>query len=301
MLKGCAAHGRDTRPPQAPRTDHRGPRRGDTRAVVTRWLAFAMREQRYVDRDDGRDVGLEMVRAGWADIWFLSVSNVRRRTCPRWRRLSALSMACGVAVAGTSITTAPIRFPYGAFQRCHLSGASTGGSPKSSSRSLGDGVASRAPRVWPVPSLEGGLPPLFGNDGGGFAGSRLRLASGGADSPARPRPRHVQRARRPRVLPCPVDPRCPAKLLGRAESPGPKNRWRSSRLSRLECRPRDGGGGGGSERRCTAGCSPCIPPGPDVDCRGGSGDGPRYVDGPVRVTGSDPYRLDSDGNGVGCE
>jgi endonuclease YncB( thermonuclease family) len=26
----------------------------------------------YVDRDDGFDVGLEMVRAGWADIWFLS-------------------------------------------------------------------------------------------------------------------------------------------------------------------------------------------------------------------------------------
>jgi hypothetical protein len=38
-----------------------------------------------------------------------------------------------------------------------------------------------------------------------------------------------------------------------------------------------------------------------VDCRGGSGDGPRYIDGPVRVTGSDPYGLDSDGNGVGCE
>jgi endonuclease YncB( thermonuclease family) len=26
----------------------------------------------YVDRDDGRNVALEMVRAGWADIWFLS-------------------------------------------------------------------------------------------------------------------------------------------------------------------------------------------------------------------------------------
>jgi endonuclease YncB( thermonuclease family) len=26
----------------------------------------------YVDRDDGLDVGLEMLRAGWADIWELS-------------------------------------------------------------------------------------------------------------------------------------------------------------------------------------------------------------------------------------
>ena len=27
---------------------------------------------------------------------------------------------------------------------------------------------------------------------------------------------------------------------------------------------------------------------------------PRYVNGPVYVTGSDPYGLDSDGDGVGC-
>ena len=34
---------------------------------------------------------------------------------------------------------------------------------------------------------------------------------------------------------------------------------------------------------------------------GGSGDGPRYVQGPVTVTGSDPYGLDADGDGIGCE
>ena len=45
---------------------------------------------------------------------------------------------------------------------------------------------------------------------------------------------------------------------------------------------------------CTPGYSPCIPPGPNVDCQGGGGDGPRYVQGPVLVTGSDPYDLDSD-------
>ena len=52
---------------------------------------------------------------------------------------------------------------------------------------------------------------------------------------------------------------------------------------------------------CTPGYDPCIPPGPDVDCAGGSGNGPRYVDGPVSVTGSDPYGLDADHDGIGCE
>ncbi len=52
---------------------------------------------------------------------------------------------------------------------------------------------------------------------------------------------------------------------------------------------------------CTPGYDPCIPPGPDVDCAGGSGDGPRYVQGPIRVTGSDPYGLDRDHDGIGCE
>jgi hypothetical protein len=39
----------------------------------------------------------------------------------------------------------------------------------------------------------------------------------------------------------------------------------------------------------------------DIDCAGGSGNGPRYVQGPVEVTGSDPYDLDRDGDGIGCE
>ena len=48
------------------------------------------------------------------------------------------------------------------------------------------------------------------------------------------------------------------------------------------------------------GYDPCLAPGPDVDCAGGAGNGPRYT-GPVRVTGSDPYGLDGDGDGYGCE
>jgi resuscitation-promoting factor RpfB len=51
---------------------------------------------------------------------------------------------------------------------------------------------------------------------------------------------------------------------------------------------------------CTPGYSPCLPPASDYDCRGGSGNGPKYA-GPVRVTGSDPYDLDRDGDGEACE
>lgn len=54
-----------------------------------------------------------------------------------------------------------------------------------------------------------------------------------------------------------------------------------------------------------SGCDPnysgCVPIASDVDCAGGSGNGPRYVRGPVRVLGSDIYGLDANHDGVGCE
>jgi hypothetical protein len=52
---------------------------------------------------------------------------------------------------------------------------------------------------------------------------------------------------------------------------------------------------------CHPSYSPCIAPGPDVDCAGGSGNGPRYVNGPVHIHGPDKYDLDSDNDGLGCE
>lgn len=45
----------------------------------------------------------------------------------------------------------------------------------------------------------------------------------------------------------------------------------------------------------------CVPVASDVDCAGGSGNGPAYVRGPVRVIGPDVYGLDSDGDGIACE
>ncbi|OHV42032.1 MULTISPECIES: hypothetical protein [Pseudofrankia] len=55
------------------------------------------------------------------------------------------------------------------------------------------------------------------------------------------------------------------------------------------------------------GCDPsypdqCLQDGVgDYDCAGGSGDGPNYVRGPGRVLEPDPFELDFDGDGVGCQ
>lgn len=46
----------------------------------------------------------------------------------------------------------------------------------------------------------------------------------------------------------------------------------------------------------------CVPnTGQDVDCAGGSGNGPLYARGPFRVIGPDPFDLDRDGDGIACE
>jgi resuscitation-promoting factor RpfB len=45
----------------------------------------------------------------------------------------------------------------------------------------------------------------------------------------------------------------------------------------------------------------CVPIASDVDCAGGSGNGPAYVQGPVIVVGTDIYGLDRDHDGIGCE
>jgi len=40
----------------------------------------------------------------------------------------------------------------------------------------------------------------------------------------------------------------------------------------------------------------------DMDCAGGNGNGPAYVQGPVTFVGTEIYRLDgSDNDGIGCE
>jgi|SRR5215213_820870 len=53
--------------------------------------------------------------------------------------------------------------------------------------------------------------------------------------------------------------------------------------------------------QCDPNYSGCVPIASDVDCAGGNGNGPVYVIGPVRVIGRDIYKLDGDGDGIGCE
>jgi hypothetical protein len=56
-----------------------------------------------------------------------------------------------------------------------------------------------------------------------------------------------------------------------------------------------------------SGCDPsypdnCLPSnGGDWDCEGGSGNGPHYIRGPIRVLQPDPFRLNADKDGEGCE
>ena len=56
-----------------------------------------------------------------------------------------------------------------------------------------------------------------------------------------------------------------------------------------------------SSGNCDPNYTPCVPIASDVDCAGGSGNGPAYVNGPVYVIGNDIYDLDRDGDGVGCD
>ena len=39
----------------------------------------------------------------------------------------------------------------------------------------------------------------------------------------------------------------------------------------------------------------------DYDCKGGTGNGPNYIEGPIQVVGYDEFDLDRDGDGWGCD
>jgi len=54
-------------------------------------------------------------------------------------------------------------------------------------------------------------------------------------------------------------------------------------------------------QQCHPSYDPCVPVASDVDCAGGNGDGPVYVDGPIKVVGPDVYGLDRDHDGVACD
>jgi hypothetical protein len=88
------------------------------------------------------------------------------------------------------------------------------------------------------------------------------------------------------------------------QTPAPGTRARPGSTVRLvvsQLVPAFAGGGGGGGSDCTPGYVPCLAPASDYDCAGGSGNGPKYVYGTVKITGSDPYGLDADGDGYGCD
>lgn len=63
--------------------------------------------------------------------------------------------------------------------------------------------------------------------------------------------------------------------------------------------PIESGGGGNCHPSYVGEC--LRPDASDYDCAGGSGNGPYYVYGTVRVVGPDVFDLDRDGDGYGCE
>jgi hypothetical protein len=54
-------------------------------------------------------------------------------------------------------------------------------------------------------------------------------------------------------------------------------------------------------RECDHNYTGCVPVALDVDCASGSGNGPAYLDHPVRVIGTDVYDLDRDRNRIACD
>ena len=63
-------------------------------------------------------------------------------------------------------------------------------------------------------------------------------------------------------------------------------------IARPEPRPPITNGG------CDPNYSGCVPIASRVDCAGQGGQGPLFVRGPLRVTGTDVYELDRDGDGL---
>jgi endonuclease YncB( thermonuclease family) len=259
----------------------------------------------YVDRDDGLDVGLELVRAGWADIWSLSdfqrsSAYVSSAALAERSRLGVWGRCGGDFHFYRAAVLRERRRSAVSFMRRYYRRLS------SNQFATAWGMLARRVRreLGPFASWKAGYRRSLRTT---VASARARLSGRRAVVTVSLRAydrdacngRVVRQYFRIRWT---LAPRRSSWLALRAVAR--RTGGGRPRLSTSECpRPDDGGGGGGGggERRCTPGYSPCIRPGPDVDCRGGSGNGPRYVDGPVRVRGSDPYDLDSDGDGVGCQ
>jgi endonuclease YncB( thermonuclease family) len=267
----------------------------------------------YVDRDDGVDAGLEMLRSGWAEVLVVD---------REFQRLDGYRGAEREAEA----------LDGGVWDRCGGDFSRSRADEERARRLSAVAFVRRYYRrvssrrfaaAWRMlaPSVRRKLGPFAGwraghrrSLGASVRTARARLSRGRAVVSLRLATRDrdacsgrvVRQQFRGRWVLAPRPGGWTAVRVRMRKTGGGR-----VRLSKSECRP-------ARPRRIPApppppsrpppppprdcqGYDPCLPPGPDVDCAGGSGNGPRYVNGPVRVSGDDPYGLDSDNDGVACE
>jgi hypothetical protein len=139
---------------------------------------------------------------------------------------------------------------------------------------------------------------------GTASSTRLSLAPGGAPSTETPATAN-RAARNDAAARRAAKARAARRAKARAE-----RRAAEARAARRRQKARERAAAEAARRQTATGssskCDPnykgaCLDPSAsDYDCEGGSGDGPKYT-GPVQVVGSDPFDLDRDRDGVGCD
>jgi micrococcal nuclease len=257
----------------------------------------------YVDRTDGVDVGEEMLRAGWANV-FVFEQDFQRLPQYRAARTEARDAEAGVWSAACdgdfhrtrAEAERELRLSAAAFMRRYYR--------RISNRQFASAwrMVARPVRrkLGPFRAWKTGYRRSLGVS---VRSARARLSGGRAVVYVRLRARDrdacsgrvVTQYFRGRWLLAPSNESWIAfRVRIRKTSGG------HVRLSKSEC-PAPAPTPSPTPPTDCQGYSPCLPPGADVDCAGGSGDGPRYVNGPVYVNGSDPYGLDTDGDRLGCE
>ncbi|MBN1607678.1 MAG: hypothetical protein JW940_13660 [Polyangiaceae bacterium] len=147
------------------------------------------------------------------------------------------------------------------------------------------------------------LLPLLLLLSGGTVGCSTDDASSSADAVARDAAQSAKRARE--KVEANVE-RVAARLARRAEAVARRKRERRLEAQALADRTEENAPEPDrvepeAVESCHPDYDPCLDPNAyDYDCGGGEGNGPEYT-GQVTVTGADPYELDSDDDGLGCE
>ena len=198
-----------------------------------------------------------------------------RRPPPRGRRFRpAALIVLGFAAMGCTSPTTPVAAPPPA--PTTVAAAPTTTAPKI------------RPATTATPRVE--VPKLVGLE---LASAKRRLASHGLDLRVRYRPtaRHAAGTviSQSRGFGAAVDPSSAITLvIAKALPPPPTTQPRPQPAPASNCHPSYPGA--------------CLDPtASDYDCAGGSGNGPKYVSGPVQVRSPDPFDLDSNSDGIGCE